>query len=54
MIPGASGSFLSQETIERIAEAPLNIGTNEKDTSVFVPYLAIIEILAVYLLFKRN
>ncbi|WP_445475532.1 cytochrome c3 family protein [Methanococcoides methylutens] len=54
VILGAGGSFLSQETIDRIAEAPLEGEAESEDTPFFVPYMAIIVILAVYLLMKRK
>ncbi|KGK99691.1 hypothetical protein LI82_00240 [Methanococcoides methylutens] len=54
VILGAGGSFLSQETINRIAEAPIEEESDSEDTPGLVPYLAIIGILAVYLLMKRK
>ncbi|MCD4821854.1 MAG: cytochrome c3 family protein [Methanococcoides sp.] len=53
VILGAGGSFLSQETIDRIAEAPLEVETEGEDTPGFVTFMAIAGIIAVYFVMRR-
>lgn len=54
VILGVGGSFISQETIDRIAEAPIEVEAEGQDAPGFVPFLGIIGILAVYLLMRRD
>lgn len=54
VILGAGGSFLSQETVDRIAEAPLDVETDSEAIPGFMGYMVIAGVLAAYFVKRRK